>query len=122
MGADQFPEWDTKSRDTRRGAERPVHKARYCRDLVAPASSLYTVSESGGHVITPVLLYRSTFVCWMTQENLKQIPSILWLVDVFSLQRLLGHSDLQVMRRYLAQNNTDIQAAHPRGSPVDNGL
>ncbi len=43
-------------------------------------------------------------------------------VDVFSLQRLLGHSDLQVMRRYLAQNNTDIQAAHLRGSPVDNGL
>ncbi len=43
-------------------------------------------------------------------------------VDVFSLQRLLGHSDLQIMRRYLAQNNTDIQAAHLRGSPVDNGL
>ncbi len=58
----------------------------------------------------------------MTQENLKQIPSILWLVDVFSLQRLLGRSDLQLTRRYLAQSNTDIQAAHPRGSPVDNGL
>jgi site-specific recombinase XerD len=43
-------------------------------------------------------------------------------VDVFSLQRLLGHSDLQIMRRYLAQNNTDTQAAHMRGSPVDNGL
>ncbi len=43
-------------------------------------------------------------------------------VVVFSLQRLLGHSDLQVMRRYLAHNNTHIQAAHVRGSPVDNGL
>lgn len=43
-------------------------------------------------------------------------------VDVFVLQKLLGHSDLQVMRRYLVQNNTDTQAAHMRGSPVDNGL
>jgi integrase/recombinase XerD len=43
-------------------------------------------------------------------------------VDVFSLQRLLGHSDLQVMRRYLAQNNQDTKLAHMRGSPVDNGL
>ncbi len=40
--------------------------------------------------------------------------------DVFALQKLLGHSDLQNMRGYLAQNNTDIQAAHLRGSPVDN--
>lgn len=40
-------------------------------------------------------------------------------VDVFSLQRLLGHSDLQVMRRYLAQNNQDSQLAHILGSPVD---
>ncbi len=42
--------------------------------------------------------------------------------DVFALQKLLGHSDLQIMRRYLAQNNQDTQLAHLRGSPVDNGL
>ncbi len=42
--------------------------------------------------------------------------------DVFSLQRPLGHSDLQVIRRYLAQNNQDTQLAHQHGSPVDNGL
>ncbi len=42
--------------------------------------------------------------------------------DVFALQRLMGHSDLQVMRRYLAQNDGDTQQAHMRGSPVDNGL
>jgi site-specific recombinase XerD len=40
-------------------------------------------------------------------------------VDVFSLQRLLGHSDLQIMRRYLAQNNTYMQVAHQKGSPVE---
>ncbi len=42
--------------------------------------------------------------------------------DVFALQKLLGHSDLQIMRRYLAQNTQDTQLAHVRGSPVDNGL
>jgi site-specific recombinase XerD len=43
-------------------------------------------------------------------------------VDVFALQKLMGHSDLQVMRRYLAQNNQDTQLAHMLGSPVDNNL
>ena len=43
-------------------------------------------------------------------------------VDVFALQKLLGHSDLQVLRRYLAQTDQDIQTAHMRGSPVDNNF
>ncbi len=43
-------------------------------------------------------------------------------VDVFALQRLMGHADLQVLRRYLAQTDEDIQAAHQRGSPVDNNI
>ena len=43
-------------------------------------------------------------------------------VDIFSLQKLMGHSDLQVLHRYLAQTDQDIQAAHMRGSPVDNNL
>ncbi len=41
-------------------------------------------------------------------------------MDVFSLQKLLGHSDLSVMRRYLAQNDDDIREAHTKASPVDN--
>jgi integrase/recombinase XerD len=41
-------------------------------------------------------------------------------VDVFSLQKLMGHSDLQVLRRYLAQTTEDIARAHRIGSPVDN--
>jgi site-specific recombinase XerD len=40
--------------------------------------------------------------------------------DIYSLQRLLGHADLQVLRRYLAQTEGDILAAHARSSPVDN--
>jgi site-specific recombinase XerD len=41
-------------------------------------------------------------------------------VDVFSLQKLMGHADLQVLRRYLAQTTEDIAIAHKLGSPVDN--
>jgi len=41
-------------------------------------------------------------------------------VDVFSLQTLMGHADLQVLRRYLAQTTEDIARAHRIGSPVDN--
>ncbi|MDT8896777.1 MAG: tyrosine-type recombinase/integrase [Thermanaerothrix sp.] len=40
--------------------------------------------------------------------------------DVFTLQRLMGHSDLTVLRRYLAQNENDLQQAHQRFSPVEN--
>ena len=43
-------------------------------------------------------------------------------VDIFVLQRLMGHADLQVLRRYLAQNDEDNQLAHMRGSPVDNNF
>jgi site-specific recombinase XerD len=28
-------------------------------------------------------------------------------VDIFALQKLMGHSDLQVLRRYLAQTDED---------------
>lgn len=43
-------------------------------------------------------------------------------VDIFNLQRLMGHSDIQVLRRYLAQNDEDNQLAHMRGGPVDNNF
>ncbi|MBI5951642.1 MAG: tyrosine-type recombinase/integrase [Chloroflexi bacterium] len=43
-------------------------------------------------------------------------------VDIFALQKLMGHSDLQILRRYLAQTDQDIHNAHMRGSPVDSNL
>jgi site-specific recombinase XerD len=43
-------------------------------------------------------------------------------VDIFALQKLMGHSDLQILRRYLAQTDEDIHTAHMRGSPVDGNL
>lgn len=41
-------------------------------------------------------------------------------VDVFSLQKLLGHTSLAVVRKYLAQTDDDIKGAHLKGSPVEN--
>ncbi|MEA4811141.1 MAG: tyrosine-type recombinase/integrase [Anaerolineaceae bacterium] len=41
-------------------------------------------------------------------------------MDVFTLQRLMGHADLQVLRRYLAQTDDDLRLAHAKASPVDN--
>ena len=43
-------------------------------------------------------------------------------VDLVSLQRMLGHADLSVLRRYLAQTDSDLQEAHRRGGPVDHVL
>ena len=40
--------------------------------------------------------------------------------DIFSLQLLMGHVDLQVLRRYLKQVSADLQEAHLKASPVSN--
>jgi len=41
-------------------------------------------------------------------------------MNVYSLQGLMGHADLQVLRRYLKQTNQDLREAHNRASPIDN--
>ena len=43
-------------------------------------------------------------------------------VDIFSIQKLMGHAGLDVLRRYLAQSTDDVRDAHERGSPVDGML
>ncbi|MBA7661083.1 Tyrosine recombinase XerC [subsurface metagenome] len=40
--------------------------------------------------------------------------------DVFSLQRILGHESLDMVRNYVNMAQYDLQAAHQRCSPVDN--
>ena len=38
-------------------------------------------------------------------------------VDIFALQKLMGHSELQVLRHYLAQTDEDVHTAHMPGNP-----
>lgn len=41
-------------------------------------------------------------------------------MDVYSLQRLMGHEDLTVLQRYLALASSDIETAHRKHGVVDN--
>lgn len=43
-------------------------------------------------------------------------------MDIYSLQRLMDHSDLSMLRRYLAQTEEDIRREHEKRGPVDNML
>lgn len=40
--------------------------------------------------------------------------------DVFSLQRILGHSSLEIVRNYVNMGGADVKACHRRFSPADN--
>lgn len=40
--------------------------------------------------------------------------------DIYSLQRILGHKSLEMIRRYLAIVQADVQNAHRKASPADN--
>jgi site-specific recombinase XerD len=42
--------------------------------------------------------------------------------DLFSLQRMLGHSSLEMTRRYCAVTDIDVKKTHTMASPVDNLL
>ncbi len=41
-------------------------------------------------------------------------------VDVLSISRLMGHTSLAVLQRYIKQTDMDGMIAHAKGSPVEN--
>lgn len=50
----------------------------------------------------------------LTPHDFRRASALVMLrngVDIFALQKLMGHSDLQVLRRFLAQTNWDIHTA-----------
>ena len=64
--------------------------------------------RSGVHITAHA--FRRTFAIEMLRNG----------CDVYSLQRLMGHADLTVLRRYLDLTKADLERAHRRASPVDN--
>ncbi|NOZ51195.1 MAG: tyrosine-type recombinase/integrase [Chloroflexi bacterium] len=56
--------------------------------------------------------FRRTFALWSLRAGM----------NIYALQQIMGHSDLQVLRRYLALVQEDLQDAHQRFGAVDTML
>jgi len=56
--------------------------------------------------------FRRTFALWSLRNGM----------NIFSLQRLMGHSDIHVLQRYLALVERDLQDAHQNYGAVDKML
>jgi len=60
----------------------------------------------------PLHGFRRTFALTMLRNG----------VDIFTLQRLMGHATILTLRRYLAQTDHDLLVAHRKASPLDKML
>ena len=85
------------------------------------SSAIYPLTPSGAATLMARLSRKSavhitfhkcrrTFASWALREA----------IDLLSLQRLLGHSSFQMVRRYAYQSESDLRAAHSRAAPIDN--
>jgi len=54
--------------------------------------------------------FRRTFALWSLRSGM----------NIYALQRIMGHSDLQVLKRYLALVDDDLMQAHRQHGSVDN--
>lgn len=55
----------------------------------------------------------------------KELPTLWSLragMNIYALQRLMGHEDIQVLKQYLALVDADLQSAHTAHGAVDRFL
>lgn len=99
------------------------------RSDTRPGDPLFETTKHGSmdrNALRKMLLAagkRAEIVEPVTPHRLRHTFAITYLRnggDVYTLQRLLGHSSMDMVKRYLGLAQTDIAEAHRRASPVDN--
>lgn len=66
-------------------------------------------SKRAGVPVPPLHSFRRAFALAMNRAG----------VDLLTIARLLGHSDMSLLERYIKQTSEDLRGSHERGSPVD---
>lgn len=75
------------------------------------AQMLRKLSKRAGVTVTAHML-RRTFALWSLRSGM----------NIYVLQRLMGHEDIAILRRYLELVEDDLQQGHERFGAVDNNL
>jgi site-specific recombinase XerD len=112
-------------------ARKALLKYLMSRQDAAPVEPLFPSATSGERLTTNGLLllcrrlgkraevehchphtFRRTFALWSLRAGM----------NIYALQQIMGHSDLSILRRYLALVEEDLAEAHRKHGAVDNML
>lgn len=69
-------------------------------------------AKRAGVAVPPLHSFRRAFTLAMWRAG----------IDLLTIARLLGHSDMSILERYIKQTGEDLRGSHERGSPVDGML